>query len=284
MTAGTAARYGRVLGSFGRFITARGFGFLADVDPPTCSAFVYAARSGEIPAASTSRLRLTVVREAFLVLGRLDVVSEDPTSGLRVHPAAPARRPAPLTPPEMARLRSAGRMFPRDRLRPATIELALAGASHMEVATTVVADVDLAAGRVRFGSRSTALEPFAVTTLTARIASCRQKVRRLGQPWEPNSIPVALHRPLHTYPETSVAPSVSSNLSRAMSAAGLTRPGLRPASVREYAANRYYALTGRIEDLAAFLGLGSLDVARGFIDPVWQDRYGEEVRAFDGHA
>lgn len=92
---------------------------------------------------------------------------------------------------------------------------------------------------------------------------------------------MALARPLAAYPDTSVAPSISSNLSRAMNRAGLTRPGLRPASVREYAANLRYALTERIEDVATFLGLESLDVARGFIDPTWQDLYAEEVRTLD---
>jgi hypothetical protein len=66
-----------------------------------------------------------------------------------------------------------------------------------------------------------------------------------------------------------------------MNSAGLTRPGLRPASVREYAANRRYALSERVEDVATFLGLESLDVARGFIDPAWQHLYGKEVRALD---
>ena len=66
-----------------------------------------------------------------------------------------------------------------------------------------------------------------------------------------------------------------------MASAGLARTGLRPASVREYAANRHYALTGRVEAVAEFLGLASLDVARGFIHPAWQEQFAEKVRALD---
>jgi hypothetical protein len=173
-------------------------------------------------------------------------------------------------------------MSPRDHIRPATVELALAGGSHREIATAVAADVDLVDGTVRLASRSTLLEPFAVATFASRIASCRQIARRSGRTWDPGITPIALSRPVGTYPETSVAPSISSNLSRAMSSACLSRPGLRPASVREYAANRRYALTERIEDVAAFLGLESLDVARGFIEPEWQHLYAKEVSARDG--
>lgn len=282
VTPGTAARYARIFASFERFITASGCGGLAAIEPQVCRAFVNAPRGSQPPAKSTSRLRLAVVRDAYLALRLLNIVPSDPTAGLRVVQPEQARRPIPLTPAEAARLRSAGRMSPRDHIRPATVELALGGGSHPEVAKTVVTDVNLIDGRVRLGSRSIDLEPFAITTLAARIASCRLMASRHGRPWNPDITSIALSRPLDTYPETSVAPGISSNLSRAMNRAGLTRTGLRPASVREYAANRRYALSERVEDVATFLGLESLDVARGYIDPEWQQLYGREVRAVDG--
>jgi hypothetical protein len=68
------------------------------------------------------------------------------------------------------------------------------------------------------------------------------------------------------------------NLSRALHRAGITRAGVRPRSVREYAANNTYALTGRVEDVAQLLGLASLDTAAGFLDEDWQDRWGPIVR------
>ncbi len=91
-------------------------------------------------------------------------------------------------------------------------------------------------------------------------------------------MPLALSKPLAAYSDRVVAPLVSSNLSRAMGAAGIARAGVRPRSVREYAANAAYAQSGRIEDVAAFMGLSSLDTTRHLIDPQWQDQWGDHVR------
>jgi hypothetical protein len=96
-------------------------------------------------------------------------------------------------------------------------------------------------------------------------------------------VPLAMHRPFVEYPADSVAPTVSMNLSRCLSAAGVTRDGVRPRSVREYAANRTYALTGRVEDVAHLLGLASLDTAAGFLDHTWQDGWGPTVRSDAEH-
>jgi hypothetical protein len=88
-----------------------------------------------------------------------------------------------------------------------------------------------------------------------------------------------MHQPLSVYPPSSVAPSVSMSLSRALHRAGITRAGVRPRSVREFAANRTYARTRRVEDVAQQLGLLSLDTAAHFVDHKWQDRWGDLIRA-----
>ncbi len=282
MTPNTVARYERVFASFVRFARASGCDSIATVTSQLCLAFVHAPRQGgHKPASSTSRFRLTVIRDGYLALQRAGMARSDPTSGLRVKPSTQARRPEPLTPPETARLRSAGRLFPRDHQRPTTVELALAGASHTEIALTVIADLDLRRDRVRLGSRWADLDGFAMVTLTARVAACRRASRRERALWDPGATPLALRKPLAAYPATSVAPSISSSLSRAMDRAGLIRAGLRPASLREYAANLQYALSGRVETVAELLGLTSLDVARGFVNPVWQEQFADEVRAVE---
>ncbi len=283
MTPGTAARYSRVFASFVRFTAATGCANPADADLQLVIAFVRAPRGGGLqPAGSTSRFRLTVVRDAFAALRDAGLVHEDPSAPLSVvHPAMP-RVPVPLTPAEISRLRAAGRVSPRDHVRPAAVELALAGGTHLEIAHTVVGDLDLRGARVRLGDRRSDLEPFAVSTLVARVASCRRSSRRARTGWDPSETALALRRPFETYPETSIAPGISSSLSRAMKNAGVVRNGVRPASLREYAANRRYALTDRVEDVAALLGLDSLDVARGFICERWQCDYGEAVRALAG--
>jgi integrase len=282
MTASTCARYEWVVSSFVRFARASGYGAFPEVNPRVVNAFVYASLVGGItPAPSTSRFRLTVVRDAYAGLAAAGRANIDPTAGLCVASSAQLRRPEPLTPAETVRLRFAGRISPRDHLRPAAVELALAGGSHAEIARTVVADLDLQASRVRLGTRTSTLDSFAATALGARVSACRRAADRARRTWDPSATSVALARPLAAYPATSIAPSISSSLSRAMTSAGLRRPGVRPASLREFAANRHYALHG-IEAVAEFLGLESLDAARGLIHMGWQQEFAEEVRSIDG--
>jgi site-specific recombinase XerD len=278
LTPSSEARYRRVMAAYARFVAAHGRTSFALVDTRLVESFVYAVRTGGLPPApATSRFRLTVVRDAYVGLMNARVCVADPTSGLAVNQVLQMRVPVPLTPPEVVRLRAAGRVSPRDHLRPACVELALAGATHLEVASAAVSDLDVRVESVRLGSRWVQVEPFALTTLLARAAACRRANRRHNETWDPASATLALPRALATYPETSIAPGISSSLSRALTRAGITRVGLRPASLREYAANRAYALGG-IESVATRLGLESLDVARGFIDADWQAAHGQEIR------
>jgi len=281
MTAGSVARYMRVVSSFARFAQASGVSSMSDASNGVCKAFIVASRTGgQSPAPATSRFRLTVIRDAYLALALSGRVDDDPTLGLRVPQIPQVRESAPLTPVEAARLRSSGRIAPKDHLRPTTVELALLGGSHMEIAEAVVGDLDLRTARITLGSRSLELNAFAVATLSARVAAARNSARRARRPWDPTTVPLALTRTLDTYPLTSVAPSISSNLSRALASAGITRSRVRPASVREYAANREYAIAG-IEATAALLGLDSLDATRGFICTDWQRQFAQEVRLRD---
>lgn len=55
-----------------------------------------------------------------------------------------------------------------------------------------------------------------------------------------------------------------------MDRAGLGRePGLKPASITAYAAQRVLAATGRIEDAARFLGYRSLDATAQLVGHDW---------------
>lgn len=93
-----------------------------------------------------------------------------------------------------------------------------------------------------------------------------------------------MSRPAVSYPVNAVAPTVNQNLARALRHAGIHRPGVRPKSVREYAANDVYARTQRIEAVAEQLGLASFDTAAGLIDRAWQQRWGGVVGAGAGDA
>ena len=71
---------------------------------------------------------------------------------------------------------------------------------------------------------------------------------------------------------------VASSLRRALDAAQITRLGVSPVSIVQYAANAEYALTGRVETVADLLGRRSLDSARRLIDPDWQLAWAPQVR------
>lgn len=281
MTAGTAARYLRVFEAFCRYAAASGVAGPGRATARLCERFIAApVRGGCLPTGSTGGVRLAALRDAFEGLVEAGLAAGNPIRGLRVDREPPVVLACPLTPGEARRLLSAGRLFTTDTLRPACAALALAGATHVEVARAVVADVDPAAGCVCLGrgtgaERTIFLDAVAAAALTARVGSQRRDWRRRKQAWVPQSVPLAMYRPVSAYRAGSVAPTVSMNLSRAMMRAGITRGGVRPRSCREYAANVVYARTGRVEDVARELGMSSLDAAYRLLDWGWQQRRGQ---------
>ncbi len=281
----SADRYLRIAKIFVRYARSRGASDLNCLTPAVCEGFITAtSRAGLAPSRATSRLRLAALRGAFTVWQCVGLTGHDPTVGMRVPSGGVARQgPCPLTPVEARRLGQFGRVSPTDTLRPVAVALAMAGASHVELASAVVADLNSSAKKIWIGralctSRCVELDSTSQHALALRVAAQRQVWRGRGQPWDPALVPLAMHRPLSTYPASSVAPTVSMNLSRALVRAGIVRPAVRPRSLREYAANRTYAITRRVEDVAAQLGLLSLDTAARFIDPGWQDSWAEAVR------
>ncbi len=284
----TAARYDRVLEAFARYAAAHGVAAPTDVTPSLCLRFCEApSRDGHLPGGSTSRVRLAALRSAFDGLVEASLVPENPTLGLRVDRQPSLLSLRPLTPGEALRLFSAGQLSSIDTLRPACVALALTGATHAEVARAVVADADLEAALVRLGcgtrfERTVDLNVAANTSLTARVRSQRLEWRRRKRSWDPESVPLAMHRPVSAYRADVVAPTVSMNLARAMKRAGVTREGVRPRSCREYAANAIYARTGRVEDVAERLGIVSLDAAYRVLDWEWQRQWGQGTAVDSG--
>jgi hypothetical protein len=106
----------------------------------------------------------------------------------------------------------------------------------------VVADVDPAGFRLRLGRRTGServvdLDAATSKALVARVRAVRRLARRQQRYWNPESVPLAMHRPVGAYRADSVAPTVSMNLSRALGRVGISRVGVRPRWCREYAAN-----------------------------------------------
>lgn len=280
----TQARYLQVLESFCRYALAMGVASPEEVTEALCLRFMEAPlRGGHRISRATARIRLTVLRSAFDAWVAEGALPANPVATLRVEQEARTYEPRPLTPPEVTRLLATGRTEPRDTLRPATVAVALTGASHDEIAHAVVADLDVPNHLIRLGARDHARgcavpSSGALEALEARVGDQRRIWRRRSEPWDPTHVPLALSRAATSYPVNSVAPTVSGNLALALRQAGIRRAGLRPKSIREYAANACYAEVGRIEAVAELLGLRSLDTAARLIDQEWQSRWGRVIR------
>jgi hypothetical protein len=290
----TASSYTGVLHRLRRFARAAGVGEVADLDRWTCEQFVFAGvggqglmdtRRGRRPAAQTSRIRLIVLRALWAGAVEADLTSlPDPTVGMSIG-SSQIRRVTPLTPAEAASLRLRGRCGPEDTLRPIQVILALGGLSQVEIARVVLADVD-PVGRVielrfrRAGSRQLRLDAGAMPVLRARLRFLGRRYARSGG--HALSLPLALDHPVEYYGAASLSPMVASSLRRALEAAQITRLGVSPVSIVQYAANAEYALTGRVETVADLLGRRSLDSAQRLIDPDWQVAWAPHLRTQAG--
>ncbi len=294
LTPRTEQLYVRHLETFARFATASGVTSLADLTPGLCRAWVAApvsavspgsrARAGQPVAAQTRRGRQGALRAAARIW--VDRGWVDPAL-VPADVITPDRSPGPippLTPSEVARLRVAGRLSTADTVSPAAVELALAGAAQADIAAALVADFDPRAATLRLAGRGqsrprvVALEPAAVATLDQRVDALRRAAARKRVEFDTGTAPLAMGQPLDRYQPQSLAPAVAHTLHRALRAAGIDRAGVRAGSLQSYAANRRYALTGRVEDVADVLGLRSLDAARRRLDADWQAAWADQIR------
>lgn len=220
------------------------------VDAPTSA--------GTAPSATVRHLRRCAVRLLFRTARQLSLVDTDPTLDLEL----PARRPPaarPLTDTEVEGCRAAALyLFNATRL-PAAWALAEAGVRSGELANITVADIDLEGGMVHAsGCRSAVARTVPLTDWgTAQIG------RRL------RDLPSNPAWPL-TYEgngsDKSKQASSCIAITDCTARAGLaTDPSVRPVSVTAWVGRRVFEETGRIDQVAARLGMRSLDRAARLI-------------------
>lgn len=178
----------------------------------------------------------------------------------------------------------AGQQSPADTLLPALVAMALAGASSTEIARLKVGDYVPEIQALRLGGRgqraprAAELDEHAARVLGAHVRALSKAAARRKFAFDPAVTPLALPTSPRTH-RTRVDPTaVGQHMYRALHAAGIKRDGVTPGSMQEYAANRCYALTNRVEDVAALLGLKSLDAAMTYIDPTWQETWADTIR------
>lgn len=249
-----------LMGRFARFVSAgHGVVELGGTTRVMVDEFVDAPTStGRAPSATVRHLRQCAVRLLFRTARHLGLVDGDPTLDLEL----PARRPPaarPLTDAEVERCRAASLyLFEATRL-PATWALAEAGIRTGELAKVTVRDVDLDLAVVRApGCRSASARTVPLDDWG--VAQVGRRVRGL---------PSGTDQPL-TYEgdgsDKSKQASSCIAITDCMTRAGLAHaPAVRPVSVTAWAGSKVFEETGRIDEVAARLGMRSLDRAARLI-------------------
>ncbi len=249
-----------LMGRFAGFVSAgHGLVDLSGTTRAMVDEFIDAPTSdGTPPSATVRHLRRCAVRLLFRTARRLGVVNGDPTLDLDL----PARRPPAaraLTDAEVERCRAASLyLFEGTRL-PVVWALAEAGIRTGEMAKVTVGDVDLDHAVVRAaGCRSAVARTVSLTDWGKA-----QVGRRL------RSLPADPVRPLVYEGDGSDKSKQASSciaVTDSMTRAGLGRdPDVRPVSVAAWAGRKVFEETGRIDAVAARLGMRSLDRASRLI-------------------
>ncbi len=182
------------------------------------------------------------------------------------------------------RLRLAGRHSAAHTLLPTLIEVALAGAAGAEIAITTIDAFDpiekllRLPGRRKGFARIARLDDDAVRVIGEHVAALAKVARRRKTVVDPATMPLALPTAPRTHRSSITQHAVGQHLYRAFQMAGIRRIGVTPGSLQEFGANRVYALTNRVEDAAQYLGLHSLDAARRYVDPGWQQAWAAAIR------
>ena len=161
----------------------------------------------------------------------------------------------------------------------ASLAIALSGSGITEMAYTEVQDLDLSAGTIRLYGRAgkhqgrlNALDAWCASALSKRLEVLHKNNGQL-----PPDHPLVLPAHASTYDPNHLAPQAARPFYTLFERASVSGKDIRPTSITEFAANRAFALTGDIEQVASLIGLSSLDSAKRLIDPGWQEQWGDSI-------
>lgn len=276
----TLRRYEHNLNQFVTYTRAIGVEVLANCDPGVCADWVHARPVGSMwsanmtgqPAYGTQANRRTSLINFFATCHHLGLWDENPAEKVTTHGRTNTRT-RPLTQAEAERLMDRAAYQARENKMPATVALALAGATVTEIAQVEPIDVYLAEQVVwlpGLGRRNLArwvpLDEWQTDALASRI---NYLTRRNGSHIAGFSL---VHRGrVADQDPTKFAMSTNQMLVRALAKAGLgVDQGVRPSSIHEYVANRVYTETGSMEAVAVRCGLRSIDAAARLVTVNWR--------------
>jgi site-specific recombinase XerD len=252
----TLVEFGDVMRRFARFME-RGLGIteVSVIGQAEVRAFVESRQAdGGRPSLSRMHNRRTVCRYVFRNAMRLGICASDPTEGV-VLPRRTPVRPRPLTDDEVEVCRSHALFHPDDLRHPVAWALAEGTARTFEIARVLVGDFDPVSGAIRLGGSPRCL-PRTVSLTDWGLAQVRRRMEALP----------AMDEPLFPMRSKKVPRATASMaVIEVLRAAGIEAPEIRPISVVAWRGASAYADGTSIEDIAAMLGLRSLDRAAGLI-------------------
>lgn len=242
---------------------------------------------GLAPSGATKVSRRSHVRAFFNTCNALGLDDRDPTTRVVVPHRQGERFVRPLTDAEFALCRHRSRKQVGETRLPAAVALASRNATTAELPVIRVRDLHLDAAKVWLhggGTRTEArwadLDDWSVDALARRVAELAESLPADALPDSP-VVYVSRKGDAGTDKGTSRQSAAAVTLGRVFELAGLADvPGIRPTSFTEHAAVRIWKETGRLEAVAAALGIRGLDTTAELLRLDWRDKW--RVAAPDG--
>lgn len=273
---GTVATHSAHLRRLVKFAGAQGAPMVCDLSTNLLLSWTNAANAytGE-PAPDTTRYaRKAVASSFFHTCYRLGITDANPAQAL------PARKSRDryvhsFTPEQIERLKDHAAAAHRETKGPAALALVLLGCSSGEVGAITCSDIHLAemlvdahGGGDRYQRRWLPIDdPWAFDQLTARLRALADKH---PEDWLGRFIAYDPQPGKDDDPRRR-ASATSMTVGKIIERAGLKVNGVtRVASITEYVARRVFLQTGRVEAVAARLGLRKLDDAAHLCGYDWQ--------------
>ena len=279
ITAGTVATHTAHLRRLVKFATVHGAPLVCDLSTNLLLDWTNAANAytGE-PVPDTTRYARQAVASAFFhTCFRLGITDQNPAQAL------PARKSRdryvhPFTPEQIDRLKGQAASRHKETKGPAALALVLLGCSSGEVGAITARDVHLAAmlvnangGGDRYTQRWLPIDdPWCFDQLAARLRALADKY---PDDWQDRYVAYDPQPGKDDNPRRRAA-ATSMTVGKIIERAGLKVNGVtRVASITEYVARRVFLATGKVEAVAARLGLRKLDDAAHLCGYDWQTEF-----------
>lgn len=287
----TVGTHRRTLRTLATYLRNRGVRLLVDVDHDLLWGWVHSAKSttGQAATDNMRALRREVAKTFYLTCYRLGLTDANPAAALHAI-ARSSRFVCALSDAQVQQAKSAANYevaLPDDRVRryepgsikgPSALALVLCGAQPGEVGFITCDDIDLVAqlvwasgGGDRYRPRWLPItDPWVFDALATRIAWLAKQ-----HPDTYRSMPVAYEpTPGKADDFARRSAATSRTLDTILVKAGLKEPGrVRVASILEWVAASVFAQTGRVEAVAARLGMSRLDAAAHLVGYDWRDEF-----------